>query len=472
MRRDEEVKYIRFGFHVADLLAEYECNRYDIEASAQKYADLCLQELQQHYPNFEVEVRFDTSASGVMSGLMETQVNGLSDSYEVDGVENLCDAIYQEYKWLVARPWLTVAQAHERFDVPVPIIRWACQQGLIEEAEKNASGQWEFPLDAFSATLKGGLLINCEGMFGMDVGEADHMAYVCYFEDTQHVRVIDFPTDIVAPVIAPNGFGIPLFSSDNSSVLVSAHTTQIDLMFEHFIGETPWTGTPWSYTTYAKTLVSRARQHKAIESEWQEIECTGKSFVESMQFKFAYDRSLQCTLRELIDRSLKILSDIVRDTEIYLSGGPVWKERHREDEILFCEQVLAPLLRKMGFHNVQYTHGKKEYGKDFVFSEPTKVGELRHYGLQAKAGDVRGGVNSEVDRILGQIEDAFTMPYYGVGSRAPRYISDLVIAISGRFTENAREKIIEKMPNSLIGSVHFWDKEKILALIARHWADR
>ena len=81
-----------------------------------------------------------------------------------------------------------------------------------------------------------------------------------------------------------------------------------------------------------------------------------------------------------------------------------------------------------------------------------------------------GEVNSRIDEILGQIRDAFAMPYFELGSKAPQHISDFIIAISGRFTENAREKITEKIPNDLRGSVHFWDKDKILGLVAQHWA--
>jgi hypothetical protein len=124
----------------------------------------------------------------------------------------------------------------------------------------------------------------------------------------------------------------------------------------------------------------------------------------------------------------------------------------------------------MGFMSVRYTHGKKEYGKDFVFSEPTRFGELRHYGLQAKAGNVTGGVNSEIKEILGQLEEAFRMPYYEVGEPSARHISAFIVAISGRFTENAKEKIREMSPKGVIGAVYFWDKEKILSLIAQYWS--
>jgi hypothetical protein len=123
----------------------------------------------------------------------------------------------------------------------------------------------------------------------------------------------------------------------------------------------------------------------------------------------------------------------------------------------------------MGFLFVRYTHGKKEYGKDFTFSDVTPFRNLRHYGLQAKAGDISGGVNAAIDELLGQLEDAFSMPYCEIGSKEQRFISTFVIAISGNFTENAREKIVEKMPKGCIGSVYFLDRERITELVERYW---
>jgi len=126
----------------------------------------------------------------------------------------------------------------------------------------------------------------------------------------------------------------------------------------------------------------------------------------------------------------------------------------------------------MGFVFVRYAAGRKEYGKDFTFSELTPFGDYRHYGLQAKAGDVSGSVNSAIDELIGQIADAFAMPYYEIGSKDPRFISTFIIAISGKFTENAREKIVEKTPKGLIGSVYFLDQERIAELVERYWKQK
>ena len=65
----------------------------------------------------------------------------------------------------------------------------------------------------------------------------------------------------------------------------------------------------------------------------------------------------------------------------------------------------------MGFTDVKYNHSKREFGKDLTFSEMNKFGVRRNYGVQVKAGDLSGEAGSEIDKIIAQIEDAFSMPY-------------------------------------------------------------
>lgn len=110
----------------------------------------------------------------------------------------------------------------------------------------------------------------------------------------------------------------------------------------------------------------------------------------------------------------------------------------------------------MKFNNIKYNHGKKEYGRDFLFSEVNKFGESVHYGMQVKAGNISGKVNSEIDMLIGQLNDAFSIPFYILGNKNPNYISVFIIVISGKFTENAKDKIIHKIPKELLGNVFFW----------------
>jgi len=284
-----------------------------------------------------------------------------------------------------------------------------------------------------------------------------------YPDQVLDTHVLEFPAETEALIVTLSDLGMSLLKEGGSGVVISKQPTHASVVFEHFGSGTSW-AEGRSYDVYAKALLDQAKG-RGVKSE-----CEGEGLIESVRFHFTYDSCQTSTLREIIGWTVDTLSEIVQDAELSLSGGPKWQDTYERDELLFCKEVLSPLLRRMGFLFVRYTHGRKEYGKDFTFSEETKFGELRHYGLQAKAGNVRGGVRSEVDPILKQIKKAFRMPYHEPGETNPRYISTFIVAISGCFTENAEEEIREEMRQRWrIGSVFFWDKERILSLIAQYW---
>jgi hypothetical protein len=177
------------------------------------------------------------------------------------------------------------------------------------------------------------------------------------------------------------------------------------------------------------------------------------------------------TFQEAISRATTVLRGLESAAMTALAGFQ-WRIVYETDEALFRQEVIASLLRKMGFVDITQSHGSREYGKDFTFSEMTPFGILRHYGLQAKAGNNSGGNNSQIDEILGQLHDAFSMSYVAVNSGEERHISTFIVAISGRFTQNAKEKIIQKARDGLKGSVYFLDQEKVRELAERFWAIR
>jgi hypothetical protein len=62
------------------------------------------------------------------------------------------------------------------------------------------------------------------------------------------------------------------------------------------------------------------------------------------------------------------------------------------------------------------------------------------------------------------------MPYYDIASTEPRFISTFVVAISGRFTANAKDKIVNKIPRGQHGSLLFLDRETVMELLNRYWS--
>jgi hypothetical protein len=441
--------------------------------------------LEKAYPTAEVEVLSGSAETQVLrrtsafeqayrdawlvegADVDQTPASGETPDYdEVDSVEHLCNEVYQERKWVMARPWLSIQQAYDRFSIPVPIIRWACREKLIDKAKQATNGEWEFPLEAFADFNRNSRFVDCEILC---VSLTDDGVYRCRPMD----MLTESPTLLVEVRIilnVPDELDIPRFHPENSSLSISIREEQVILTFEHFRSKAPWTGMQWSYDAYAQALEACANESEFVEGKCRESR-SGEAFVESVSFEFTYDVSRHSTLYGFINEAAGVLSTTIREAEVHLLGGPRWKKSYETDEALFCDEVIAHLLRRMGFDPVRKTHGPTEFGRDFVFTEHTRFSTLRYYGLQAKAGSVRGGNNSEIDNILGQITDAFTIPYEELGREGKIYISELIIAISGHFTDNAKKKILSRMPRGFAGSVHFWDKEKILSLISRHWSE-
>ncbi len=207
-----------------------------------------------------------------------------------------------------------------------------------------------------------------------------------------------------------------------------------------------------------------------IEERQSELKDVKLEFYEdqgdwiSLQFSTKIETEL---LGTAIQQAEQLIQEIEGATDIAL-GNPFKKREDTKNEADFTIGLVIPLLRKLGFINVKYNHGKREYGKDVVFAKVTKFDDIEYWGVQVKFGDVSGGANSEINTIISQAEDAFKMPFYEVYSRKKQRISKLVILISGKFTENAVEKICEGIERySLRNNLVFIDGDKLDTLLEK-----
>jgi hypothetical protein len=289
-----------------------------------------------------------------------------------------------------------------------------------------------------------------------DVGD-DYVLAECDLADLVAEAAHSFPVGLSLEIHSEDGFGTYFFHE----LLLTGGTDGVELAFRCHTPNKYWEGR-FGLATFLAAIRDQVTHHDHWTVSHIELEDDWKGITLSRTV------GTSDPLHASVLAAAADLQVLIHVAEVALSGLP-WKDEYAIIEHAFCRQLLHPLLRRMGFVAVRYTHGTREYGKDFTFSELTPFGHFRHYGLQAKAGDVSGGVNAAIDELLGQIADAFSMPYYELGSKDPRYISTFIIAISGRFTENAREKIVEKMPKGLIGSVYFLDRERIAELVERFW---
>ena len=173
------------------------------------------------------------------------------------------------------------------------------------------------------------------------------------------------------------------------------------------------------------------------------------------------------TFEGIITSAEQLIQEIEGAVELTI-GSPFKDVKDTQDEKDFALSVVIPLLRKLGFSNVRYNHGRREFGKDIIFSRKTEFDDFEFWGAQVKYGDISGGANSEIDLIISQIDDAFKVPFYSVYTRRKERISKLLIVISGRYTENAIEKICEKIESYAIkNNVVFIDGEKINTIVEK-----
>jgi hypothetical protein len=290
----------------------------------------------------------------------------------------------------------------------------------------------------------------------LDAGES-HVLARCSLSDLAHEQSQPLPKGLALEIHSEDGFGTFFFHELELSEAPGGMTMA-------FRCHTP--NKYWEGKFGLATFITAIREQVVHHGNWKvtQIELDDDWKGITIESTVALGDPIEASIRA----AASDLQLVLHAAEVALSGL-TWSDEYAKKEDSFCRELLQPLLRRMGFLFVRYTHGKREYGKDFTFSELTPFGHHRHYGLQAKAGDVNGGVNASIDELLGQIADAFAMPYYELGTKDPRFISTFIIAISGRFTENAREKIVEKMPKGLIGSVYFLDRERITELVERYW---
>jgi hypothetical protein len=300
------------------------------------------------------------------------------------------------------------------------------------------------------------VLISGKEVEVLDAGD-DYVRAECDFGDLENEVAQPFPDGLTLELHSEDGFGTYIFHE----LSLSGDADGVELAFRCHTPNKFWEG-QYGLATFLAAIRDQVPYHQnwtvseiELEDDWK-----GITLCRTVAVGDPLHPSVLAAAADLVA--------MIHTAEVALSGL-IWKEEYTKEEAPFCRELLYPLLRRMDFVFVRYTHGKREYGKDFTFSELTPFGFYRHYGLQAKAGDVSGGVNAAIDELLGQIADAFAMPYYEVGSKEPRYISTFIIAISGRFTENAREKIVEKMPKGCIGSVYFLDRERLTELVERFW---
>lgn len=185
-----------------------------------------------------------------------------------------------------------------------------------------------------------------------------------------------------------------------------------------------------------------------------------------IHLQYSCDVETEAT-RTALELAEQVAAEVEGAAELRL-GAELWIPGDAQNEKEFTLRTVLPILRKLRFQNVRYNHGKREFGRDILFARPTEFQEMEHWGAQVKFGDIAGGADGEIDTLIGQIDDAFKMPFYDLYSKQKQRISKLAMIVSGKFTENAIEKICEKIESHAArNNVVFVDGEKLKTFAER-----
>jgi hypothetical protein len=136
------------------------------------------------------------------------------------------------------------------------------------------------------------------------------------------------------------------------------------------------------------------------------------------------------------------------------------------NEASFRAEFVRPLLTRLGFVSIAELHGQQEFGKDFVFSELTAFGILRHYAAVVKhERSISQSSTTLCGTILAQVRQAFSVTFQLPDSGAVQRASSVIVFNSGKITDNARTWLRHEIDEERYGrNVHILDGERLFQL--------
>ena len=142
------------------------------------------------------------------------------------------------------------------------------------------------------------------------------------------------------------------------------------------------------------------------------------------------------------------------------------------NEMEFRQEVLIPLLKKMGYQKVRERHGPQEYGKDITFYEPSEFGGM-YYAVVAKVGAISGAASGKrnLATINTQIAQAFSMPFEDVEDKKTYCVNRVIVWTTGNISNNAERQIVNAA-NDEYKQVVFRGDEATLELLEKHYRHR
>lgn len=134
----------------------------------------------------------------------------------------------------------------------------------------------------------------------------------------------------------------------------------------------------------------------------------------------------------------------------------------------FRQDLIIPLLSKMGYIAPIEYHGTNERGKDIICFEYDKLKEQRFLSVVAKIGDMTGDASTDkgLMNVVNQVQQAFDNPYEDLFNMKQVLINEVWIMTTGRIVSGAEESVIRTLrKNNLDKQIRFIRDDRLIQLI-------
>jgi hypothetical protein len=140
---------------------------------------------------------------------------------------------------------------------------------------------------------------------------------------------------------------------------------------------------------------------------------------------------------------------------------------HKDNEDEFRENVVRPMLQRVGFRGVHTLH-PREFGKDLVFYDLDRFGEKKYYAAQISVKRINKNVRGNTDGYAGiisrQVNEAFSCPFTEPDTGEEYWIHETYVFTSKGITADASE-LVRNRAGEKKGLIHLFDGSRIREML-------
>jgi len=137
------------------------------------------------------------------------------------------------------------------------------------------------------------------------------------------------------------------------------------------------------------------------------------------------------------------------------------------------QDLLIPLLSKMGYIAPIEYHGTNEKGKDIICFEYDRLREQRFLAVVAKTGNLTGNAatNSGLMNVVTQVQQAFDNPYEDLYNMRQVFINEVWVVTTGKIVSGAQESVINTLrKTNLDKQIRIIGDDRLIQLIDTYFS--